>query len=640
MCGITGFWSDARPAAELEARARAMSDRLTYRGPDDAGIWCDAETGLALAHRRLSIIDLSPEGHQPMRSADGRWLLSYNGEIYNYPEVAAELAARGVRFRSSSDTEVLLEGIAAWGVEETLGRIAGMFAFAVWDAHRRRLFLARDRLGIKPLYYGSWNGSLLFGSELKALRAYPGFAPELDREAIALYLRHGYIPGPRTVYRGVRKLQPGHLLVCDAPAPLPEPRCWWNAKDVSIRAKADSFRGSPEEAVDELEQLGRRIVGEHMVADVPLGAFLSGGIDSSTVVALMQSQSARPVRTFTIGFQEDAFDEARYAREVARHLGTDHTDLYLRSKDAEAVIPALPEMWDEPFADPSQIPTFLVSRLARGSVTVSLSGDGGDELFGGYTRYQGTLDTWARLPGGPGRARRFLAGALRAVPAGLADGLGAAAGRARASASLRYRADLLAEETIDSLYRTLVSQWRHPEQAVLGAREPRTLIGDAQLAREIPDPLERMMLVDTLTYLPDDILTKVDRASMAVSLEARVPLLDHRLVEFAWRLPLAVRVRGGRAKWPLCELLARHVPRPLFERPKQGFGVPIGDWLRGPLREWGDAMLSEERLRREGIFDAAMVRATWDDHVSGVSNEYKLWVILMFQAWLDHASAA
>jgi len=643
MCGVTGFWGDARQAAELEASARAMSDRLRHRGPDDAGTWCDPEAGLALGHRRLSILDLSPEGHQPMVSADGRWVLSYNGEIYNYRKVAEALRTRGVRFRSSSDTEVLLEGIATWGVEETLARIAGMFAFAVWDRNQRRLFLARDRLGIKPLYYARWRGGLLFASELKAMTAFPKFDPELDRDAISLFLRHGYIPGPYSVYRGVGKVQPGHILVCNSAGAAPESRCWWNAEEVLHRAKADGFRGTPEEAVDELERLGRRIVGEHMVADVPLGAFLSGGIDSSSVVSLMQAQSGRPIRTFTIGFQENDFDEAKFARDVARHLGTEHTELYLDSKEAAAVIPELPEIWDEPFADNSQIPTFLVSRLARETVTVSLSGDGGDELFGGYGRYQDTLDTWSALPGVPWPVRRWLAIGLRAaaaVPAG-ARGAGIGRGRGgrllqRVSESLRSRADVLAGRTIDELYLVLLSAWPHPDSVVLGAHEPRTLIGDARLAARVPEALERMMLVDTLTYLPDDILTKMDRASMAVSLEARVPLLDHRLVEFAWRLPIQMRVRAGQTKWPLREVLARHLPRALYERPKQGFSVPIGEWLRGPLREWSETLLAEERLRRDGIFDMAGIRSVWAGHLQGRPNESKLWGVLMFQAWLEH----
>jgi asparagine synthase (glutamine-hydrolysing) len=644
MCGIAGFWS--RADSRLEATACIMRDRLRHRGPDDAGVWSDPDAGVALGQRRLSIIDLSPLGRQPMASADGRWVLVYNGEIYNYRDVAAELEGQGVRFRGSSDTEVLVEAIARFGVEPALERVAGMFAFAAWDRAERRLVLARDRLGIKPLYYAFWKGSLLFGSELKALEAYPGFAPELDRDALTLYLRHTYIPAPHTVWRGVQKLEAGHLLECRGPDRPVAARAWWSAKAAALRSKADPFRGSAEEAVDELEHVLSRVVGEHMISDVPLGAFLSGGIDSSTVVAVMQAQSARPVKTFTIGFHEDDFDEASHARRIAAHLGTDHTELYLRSKDAEAVIPDLPEFWDEPFADPSQIPTYLVSRLARGSVTVALSGDGGDELFGGYTRYLDTLACWNRFCRGPAPARAVAAAALRAVPAGLVDAVGGAIWRARgrvrpfsASEALRLRAAIIEQPTLDALYRHSVSYWRAPESVVLGAHEPATIVGDERLVADLPDPLERMMLVDSVSYLPEDILTKVDRASMAVSLEARVPVLDHRVFEFAWRLPIGVRVRAGSAKWPLREILARHVPRALFERPKQGFGVPIVEWLRGPLREWCEALLSEERLRREGVFDARRVRETWTHYLEGRALDSNVWAILMFQAWWERRGA-
>jgi asparagine synthase (glutamine-hydrolysing) len=642
MCGIAGLWS--RPERGLEAIACAMRDRLRHRGPDDAGVWSDPDAGVVLGQRRLSIIDLSPLGRQPMASADGRWVLVYNGEIYNYRDIAAELEAQGVVFRGTSDTEVLVEAIARLGVEAALERAAGMFAFAAWDRAERRLVLARDRLGIKPLYYAFWKGALLFGSELKALEAFPGFAPELDRDALALYLRHTYIPAPHTVWRGVRKLEAGHLLECVAPDRPTESRAWWSATAAALRSKADPFRGTADEAVDAFDRVLSRVVGEHMISDVPLGAFLSGGIDSSTVVALMQAQSARPVKTFTIGFHEDAFDEASHARRIAAHLGTEHTELYLRSKDAEAVIPDLPEFWDEPFADSSQIPTYLVSRLARSSVTVALSGDGGDELFGGYTRYANTLSTWARFCRGPAALRAAGAAALRAWPAGLVDAAAGAVWRGRAgsfpaSEALRIRAAIIGQPSIDALYRSAVSYWLDPESVVLGAREPRTIVGDERLAAAFPDPLERMMIVDSVSYLPEDILTKVDRASMAVSLESRVPVLDHRVFEFAWRLPIGVRVRAGAAKWPLRELLARHVPRALFERPKQGFGVPIVEWLRGPLREWCEALLAEDRLRREGVFDARRVRAAWADYLAGRPLDPNIWVILMFQAWWERRGA-
>ncbi len=647
MCGIAGLWSEGGTEAQLLGITKRMTDRLRTRGPDDSGGWCDPEAGLALGHRRLSILDLSPLGHQPMTSADGRWVVSYNGEIYNYRDVSSELAAGGARFRSTCDTEVLVEAIAAWGVEAALRRIAGMFAFAAWDRSERRLFLARDRLGIKPLYYGWWKGTLLFGSELKALTAFPGFAPDLSRDAIALLLRHCYIPAPHTVYQGIYKLPAGNMISCDEHAAPSAPRCWWSAVDAAVRARRDAFTGDANEAVHELGSLMQRIVQEHLMSDVPLGAFLSGGIDSSTVVALMQAQSTCAVKTFTIGFHEDAFDEACHAREVARHLGTDHTELYLSASDAAAVIPDLPEFWDEPYADSSQIPTYLVSRLARQSVKVSLSGDGGDELFGGYSRYQGTLDTWKRLPHWPASLRRIAARIVHGIPSapidalgGLLSGSGMSRRGSRLSDSVRYRADILAESSIDGLYRFLVSYWPEPDRIVLGAHEPRTAVGDSALALDFEDPIERMMLADTLTYLPEDILTKVDRASMAVSLEARVPLLDHRLYEFAWSLPLGVRIRDGQTKWPLRQILAQHIPRGLFERPKQGFGVPIVDWLRGPLRGWSEELLGQDRLRREGVFEPATVRATWSQYLQGHSYEPRLWILLMFQAWLDHHQRA
>lgn len=646
MCGVTGIWTRATPTEGLEKAVCAMRDRIRSRGPDDAGVWVDVDQGIALGHRRLSIIDLSPSGHQPMVSCDGRIVLAYNGEIYNYREVAEELTRLGVRFRGSSDSEVLVEAIARLGLEATLERLAGMFAFAAWDRADRRLFLARDRLGIKPLYYGWWRDTLLFGSELKAFDGFPGFAPELDRDALTLLLRHCYIPAPHTVWREIRKLPPGHLLECTTAERMAEPRPYWTAQAAALRSQADPLCVTPAEAVEELERVLSHVVSQHMISDVPLGAFLSGGIDSSTVVALMQAQSRRPVRTFTIGFREDAFDESAHARRVATHLGTDHTELYLSSKDAEGVVPELPDLWDEPFADSSQIPTYLVSRLARSAVTVSLSGDGGDELFGGYTRYSHVQDTWRRFGRGPAWARRLLAAGLRSVPRPLIDGAFGAFWRMHrpdrsdpVSEVARRRADQMSFPTFDAFYLHAISHWQRPETVVRGACEPRTWIGDENLARDFRDPVEYMMMADTLTYLPDDILTKVDRASMAVSLEARVPLLDHRVFELAWRLPLELRVRNGITKWPLREILARHIPRPLFERPKQGFGVPIGEWLRGSLRPWGEDLLSEDRLRRDGVFDPAPIREAWTKHLAGWPLENALWAVLMFQAWWERRSA-
>lgn len=623
-----------------------MVATLHHRGPDSDGIWTDAASGIALGHRRLSIIDLSPAGAQPMHSACGRYVITFNGEIYNFAELRADLEKADVRFRGHSDTEALVEGFAAWGIEPTLARANGMFAIALWDRRERTLHLARDRLGEKPLYYGWYDGTFLFASELKALHAWPGFRPEVDRDALCLYLRHGYIPEPDCIYRGFRKLRPGTWLTLpvDAAGTLPEPQPYWSLGAAIERGRGNLYAGGPADAVVALEDALRRSVRLRMVADVPLGAFLSGGIDSSTVVALMQAESMRPVRTFSIGFTIPAYDEAPYARAVARHLGTDHTELYVSPEETQAVIPALPGMYDEPFADSSQIPTFLVSQLARRHVTVAMSGDAGDELFAGYTRYSLALGLWARQRRLPLPLRRAAAWLLRAVPPAywdrvfdtLAPLLPARLRQPMAGDKLHKLARLLELREPLAMYQSLVSQWAEPERLVSGAREPASLMALAAQAPAGLDLTERMMYLDTLHYLPGDILTKVDRASMAVSLEARVPLLDHEVVELAWSLPQSLKVRDGQGKWALREVLARHVPRALFERPKMGFGIPIDAWLRGPLREWAEDLLSESRLRAAGYFDPAPIRAAWAAHLGGrVNLQYHLWTILMFEAWRE-----
>ncbi len=652
MCAIAGFIETAaggpgtERAESLSRRARAMADRLAHRGPDEAGAWAEGEAGLAFGHRRLAIIDLTPAGRQPMVSASGRFVLCYNGEIYNAEDMRRDLEAEGhaIAWRGHSDTEALLEACAAWGVEQAISRAIGMFAFALWDRAERRLWLARDRIGIKPLYWCAqdWPGGrglFLFASELRALEAHPGFRPEIDRDALAAFVRHNYYPDPHTVYRGTRQLPPGHLLTV-APGKAPEIRPYWRLEDALVRGRAAPFEGSEREAIDALEALLGDAVRRRMVADVPLGAFLSGGYDSSTVVALMQAASARPVRTFSIGFRESAYDEAMHARAVARHLGTDHTELHVTPREAQDVIPHLPEIYDEPFADASQVPTFLVSRLARGSVTVSLSGDGGDELFAGYNRYaQGLLFRryTARVP----RAlRRVLAALIRATPPGAIDALFALLPESRrprlASDKLRKLADILPEEG-DSFFRKLTSHWPDPRALVPGALEPETVITDRGAERIAPDFIDRMQYRDILTYLPSDILTKVDRASMAVSLEARVPLLDHRVVEFAWSLPFSLKIRRGERKWLLRQVLYRHVPRALVDRPKMGFGIPIDAWLRGPLRDWAEDLLDERRLREGGLFEPTPIRKRWQEHLTGKRNwQDSLWTILMFEAWRRH----
>ena len=626
MCGITGI-VDRRIGADALARyAKAMADALAYRGPDSHDIWVDAAGGFATGHRRLAIVDLTPTGAQPMHSACGRYVISYNGEVYNAPELKPDLEARGIRFRGHSDTEVIVEGCAAWGVKATCERLIGMFAFALWDRQERRLWLVRDRLGIKPLYWLQRGPLFLFGSELKALRVHDGWTSELDRDALAAYLRHVYVPAPHTIYRDVRKLEPGAILTVDANGVRQE-RFW----ELMPIATSGIVERSDAEAVEQLDSLARDAVKRRMVADVPLGAFLSGGVDSSTVVALMQAQSNRPVRTFTIGFHEQAYDEASHAAAVAKHLGTEHTELRVDPDAAREVIPQLPEMFDEPFADASQIPTFLVSRMTRQHVTVALSGDGGDELFAGYNRYFWATRVWRALRPLPQWLRRAAACGVQAVsPAAWDAVLRLAPSAPRLAGDKMHKlAGLFDAESEDAVYRSLLSHWPQPEHMVAASREPRGLIWDDGLRQRVPDFMARMQLLDTLNYLPDDILTKVDRATMAVSLEGRVPLIDHRLVAFAWSLPKHQKVRDGQGKWLLRRVLDRYVPRGLIDRPKMGFAVPIDDWLRGPLRDWAEALLA-----RPGPIEMTPVKRAWAEHQSGRRNwQYHLWAVLMFQAW-------
>ncbi len=681
MCGLTGFWQPGGcPRDEASATVRHMSDTLVHRGPDDAGVWVDETSGIALGHRRLAILDLSPAGHQPMVSASGRYVIAFNGEIYNHLELRQVLGkvravARSVtptpappgggglhelpslHWRGHSDTETLLAAFEAWGIEATLQRAVGMFALALWDRQTRTLTLARDRLGEKPLYYGWVRGALVFGSELKAIRAFPGFDNAIDRRSLALFMRHNYIPAPWSIYRDIWKLPPGTYIQFRAknprtagPAPVGsgKPVTYWSVRSVAEQGLADPFTGTDEEAAAELDRLLRQSLAGQMIADVPLGAFLSGGIDSSTVVAVMQALSAQPVKTFTIGFHEGEYNEAEHAKAVARHLGTDHTEWYVTPRDTLDVIPKLPQLYDEPFADSSQIPTHLVCAAARQKVTVALSGDGGDELFGGYNRYFWAVRLWRRL--------RLVPRPLRAAAAAFATALSPADWNQCFSAlrpllpkrlhyanpgdKLHKAAALFSARRPEAIYLRLVSHWDDPTLLVQGAEEPASPITDPAAWLDCPDLERRMMYLDTLTYLPDDILVKVDRAAMGVSLETRVPLLDHRIVEFAWRLPLSMKIRDGQGKWLLRQMLYRYVPRELIERPKMGFGVPIDHWLRGPLKAWAEDLLSESRLRREGFFDPAPICQKWKEHLSGRRNwQYLLWDVLMFQAWQEHARA-
>lgn len=645
MCGLTGGWSRQRFSVLQDALPR-MTDALVHRGPDDDGHWFDAEAGIALGHRRLSIVDLSPAGHQPMASASGRWVIVFNGEIYNHLDLRAQLESTGraPAWRGHSDTESLLAAIEAWGVDEALKRSAGMFALALWDRDERALWLARDRFGEKPLYYG-WNrGAFLFGSELKALRAFPGFDAPVDRQALALYLRHNAVPAPFSIHEGIRKLLPGHWLRIDSrnleQGGTPAPAVYWSAEAQAHAGKADPFDGSESEAVDALERLLLDAVRRQMVADVPLGAFLSGGIDSSLVVALMQAQSTRPVRSFSIGFNEEGYNEAQHAEAVARHLGTEHTELYVSSADAMSVIPRLSKIYDEPFSDSSQIPTLLVSDLARRQVTVALSGDGGDELFGGYSRYFLATSLWDRIARIPLPMRRLAAHAISGVPTRAWNAIfGVASPFVPPSARWHLPGDkmhkgaaLLSRPDGAALYRDLISHWQ-PETLLHDATEP-TLFGP--MRGEKPQDLrEYMMLEDVRHYMADDILVKVDRAAMACSLETRVPLLDHRVFEFAWRLPLGLKMRGGIGKHALRQVLYRHVPQALIDRPKMGFGVPIDSWLRGPLKDWAADLLDPIKLKSDGFFKPEPITRKWHEHQSEKRNwQYHLWDVLMFQAWL------
>jgi asparagine synthase (glutamine-hydrolysing) len=639
MCGIAGFKTVSFGSPDrFQNITSSMIASLQHRGPDDEGTWVDAEAGVAFVHSRLSIVDLSPTGHQPMTSADGRFVMIYNGEVYNHNEIRPELEARGIRFRGHSDSEVMLEAFAAFGILPTVKRLIGMFAIGLWDRRERTLLLIRDRVGIKPLYWAKFGDLFLFGSELKALRAHPGWTARIDRSAVATFMRHNYVPAPQTIYEGVQKLEPGTILTLPWNGE-PQFERFWDARSVARAGLADPMQGSDTELTDQLETLLKDAVKRRMVADVPVGAFLSGGIDSSTVVALMKAANAGPVRTYTIGSELAGYNEAAHSAAVAKHLGTEHTELMVTSKEAIDVIPRLPDMYDEPFADSSQIPTFLVSAMTRRHVTVALSGDGGDELFAGYNRYHLTAQIWRSFSMLPHPVRRALAGMITTVPADrwnkLLSFIPASIRQRQIGDKMHKFAAVLPCKAETELYRRLVTHWE-PSDVVLNADEPKGVLWDAQIDKDFPDLLERMQYFDQVTYLPDDILTKVDRASMAVALEARVPLIDHRVVEFSWRLPHKAKIRGGTSKWLLRQVLYRHVPKELVERPKMGFSVPLGDWLRGPLRPWAENLLAEPRLRQAGFFDAVRVRQTWDAHLTGRRNhEYMLWNVLMFEAWRD-----
>ncbi len=686
MCGITGLWEvPSRSEGELNEIARSMANSILHRGPDDSGTWSDPRAGIALGHRRLSILDLSPAGQQPMASNSGRFVIIFNGEIYNHLELRAELenssnysarpgaVGNTLKWRGHSDTETLLAGFERWGIAATLAKTVGMFAIVVWEVQKRTLHLARDRFGEKPLYYG-WTGSgtanaFIFGSELKSLRAFPGFVNSVCRGALAQYMRFMYVPAPRSIYQGIFKLEPGCLLSIKGTAPIAAPSQplrapavyesltlskWWSLADV-VQFGAHHPITNEVDAVNALECHLSNAVKLQSLADVPLGAFLSGGVDSSAIVALLQQQSTCPVKTFTVGFEETGFDESPYARSVAKHLGTDHTELFVTAAEAQEVIAQLPSMYDEPFADSSQIPTHLVCRGAREHVTVALSGDAGDELFGGYNRYFWGPRIWSKLAWLPYPVRKALGAAISTIPVAgwnalslpfntfLKGNQGIVNAGDKAH---KLAARLSCVRDLDDLYESLVSEWQDPAQVVRGGNgcsvlEPRSRLDDAlpdgNLAGAVKSPL-RMMYRDSMTYLPDDILCKLDRAAMASSLETRVPFLDHRVAELAWQLPLGLKIRDGQGKWPLRQVLYNHVPRELIERPKAGFAIPVGQWLRGPLRPWAENLLDQNRMNAEGYFYTVPIRKKWAEHLSGQRNHTaSLWAVLMFQAWLQQS---
>lgn len=654
MCGIAGLFAPTgRCPSDIQVVARDMVRQLTHRGPDDEGVWCDFSSGLSLAHRRLSVLDLSDAGRQPMLSHSGRYVVIFNGEIYNHVAIRQELEAEGVApdaqgWRGHSDTETLLAAVACWGLQKTLDNAVGMFAFALWDRQEKVLYLARDRIGEKPLYYGLFKGVLLFASELKAIRTYPGFEGEIDRGSLAQFLCRNMILAPRSIYRGIFKLPPGAFLRMEqddiAKESLDVPRRYWALSEAVVAGQGNTFQGDKAEAIGELERLLKQSISGQMLADVPVGAFLSGGIDSSTVVALMQAQSIRPVKTFTIGFHESEYNEAEYASRVAAYLGTEHTELYVAPDEALEVIPRLPELYDEPFADVSQIPTYLVSALAQKHVTVCLSGDGGDELFGGYNRYVSGGRLWRYFGWMPHGVRAKIAAVLNATSPLVWDScfdmlsmILPHGWRVKARGDKLHKiAEMLSATTSEEVYARLTTSWTNSESIVLESMQPTNPPLDPLGTSFLHELEHQMMYRDTITYLPDDILVKVDRAAMGVSLETRVPMLDHRVVEFAWTLPIEMKIRGGQGKWILQRNLDRYVPRSLIERPKAGFGVPVDSWLRGSLRDWAAELLDPVKLKNQGFFDPEPIYVKWKEHLTGRRNwSSQLWSVLMFQAWLS-----
>ncbi len=646
MCGICGFFNPHRLSSKpwMQSISDRMTDALVHRGPDDVGVWIDPKMGVAFGHRRLSIQDLSSEGHQPMTSACGRFVMSYNGEIYNFQEMRKDLEQNGLQFRGHSDTEVLLGAITEWGLDKTLQQLIGMFAIALWDRKQESLTLARDPVGKKPLFYGWCRDTFLFGSELKALRAHPEFDAPIDPDALGLFIKYSWVPSPFCIYQGLRKLPPGHLITVDSKSRLDNviPHSFWSAREVAEQGEHTPFTGSLEEATDELEKLLQTTVRSRMIADVSLGALLSGGFDSSMVVAMMQSMSPRPIKTFSIGFWESQYNEAQHAKDIARHLGTDHTELYISPKDAQDIIPEIPLIYDEPFADSSQIPTVLLSKLARQDVQVALSGDGGDELFAGYTKYPECLKRWETWGNRPLWARQRIADAMTSIGKTSWSLLRSSSNSPTAEipkwqkflGRMEKKARWISATSAVDLVVLRHARCRRIQDYVLQTKDTNCLLTNSHDWATVSNPIQGMMYVDFVTFLTDDILVKVDRASMSVSLEVRCPLLDTRLIEFAWSLPLSMRLQGRKGKIVLRKVLERYVPPELTERPKKGFAVPVSEWIKGPLRDWAEHLLDETRIRQQGLLEPNAVQRVWQQHLSGwQDHDTLLWSLLMFQAW-------
>ena len=646
MCGVAGFLMDSKSSSSVnfDLITKKMTDSIKHRGPNDSGCWNNPSEGIALGHRRLSILDLSDAGHQPMESSNGRYVIAFNGEIYNHLQIRSDIEKNNgnISWRGHSDTETILSAFETFGIQESLEKFVGMFAFSLWDKKNKILTLARDRLGEKPMYYG-WqniaNGRVfLFGSELKALKSFPDIDLRVDRGSLSLFLKHAYVPNPYSIYENIFSLEPGQFLQVSLTNKMTKTVNYWEASEIIKKGSFEEYKGTPKEAVKDLKNLLRHTIKSQMISDVPLGAFLSGGIDSSTVVSIMQEQADIPVKTFTIGFNEKGFDEAKYAKSIANHLGTDHTELYINANDAIKVIPDMHSIYCEPFADSTQIPNFIVSRLANNDVTVALSGDGGDELFGGYSRYNHIDNIWKKINYFPLSTRNLISKILT-YP--LQEKSIYSRYKSKTLTNLSKRiisgTNLINSETIDKLYLHVITQIPFSEDVVHDGYLKETKLDDLKPSFGDISNIEKMMATDTINYLPDDILTKVDRAAMRTSLETRVPFLDHNIVEFAWRLPISYKVKEGQSKWPLHQILKDFLPESLTKREKMGFSVPIHEWIRGPLSEWCEELLNKDRLKSEGFFDEEIVCNKWKEHLYGKKNNITfLWPILMFQSWLEN----